>query len=117
MHNGGTSGSGAATTYYALAVDPADCSAGGVALGKATLLKKSAFNGIDGLDVLQISEVVAIPTGLDHKLSDYYVCVILDAENNIAKDSNKGNNAAASATTVKITDAKGGCFEDKFDLK
>lgn len=117
VHNGGTSGSGAATTYYALAVDPADCSAGGVALGKATLLKKSAFNGIDGLDVLQISEVVAIPTGLDHKLSDYYVCVILDAENNIAKDSNKGNNAAASATTVKITDAKGGCFEDKFDLK
>jgi len=115
VHNDGTTGSGASMTYYALSTDKA-CSAAGAASGADVVVKKVSFGGVDGLDSVQITETVPIPQALDHAVSQYYVCVILDAENNIPKDTNKGNNSTISATMITVGNPQGGCFEDGWDL-
>lgn len=115
VHNDGTTGSGASMTYYAFSTDQT-CSAAAAIAGTDVVVKKASFGGLDGLSELQVTETIPVPVALDHAVSQYYLCVILDAENNIPKDTNKGNNAAASATMVKIGNPLGGCFEDGWDL-
>ena len=115
IHNDGTTGSGASNTWYALSATGV-CSAAAVATGQAILLKKSVSGGVEGLDMAQVADVVTIPAGLEHSVSDYTFCVILDGDNQLDKDKNKSNNAAGSASKLTVLGAKGGCYEDAFDL-
>ena len=62
-----------------------------------------------------MADTVQVPLGLQNGISDYQFCVILDAEKNIAKEKNPGNNAAISADKLVVSGAKGGCFEDAAD--
>ena len=115
IHNDGTTGSGASSTWYALSASGV-CSAAAVASGSASLLKKVVSGGVEGLGLAQIADVVTIPAGLDHSVSDYTLCVILDGDNQLDKDKNKGNNAAGSLSKVTVLNPLGGCYEDSYDL-
>ncbi len=115
IHNDGTTGSGASSTWYALSATGV-CSAAAVTSGQAILLKKVVSGGVEGLDVAQVADVVSIPAGLDHSVSDYTLCIILDGDNQLDKDKNKGNNAAGSLSKVKVLNPQGGCYEDPYDL-
>ncbi len=115
IHNDGTTGSGASNTWYALSANGV-CSAAAVASGQAILLNKVVSGGVEGLDVLQVADVVTIPAGLDHSVSAYTLCVILDGDNQLDKDKNKANNAAGSLSKVTVLNPKGGCYEDPYDL-
>lgn len=114
VHNDGTTGSGASTTWIALSGNGV-CSAAAVTSGQSILLKKVVFGGVDGLDVAQLSDVVTVPASLDHKISAYTLCIILDGDNVLDKDKNKGNNAAGSTGQVTVLNPKGGCYEDPGD--
>jgi subtilase family serine protease len=114
VNNTGITGSGAATTWYALTTTGA-CSAAAVAAGTAVLIKKVPFDGAEPGEQLDVADSVQIPVGLQNGVSDYKLCVVLDAEKNIAKEKNPGNNAALSADALVVTGAKGGCFEDAAD--
>ncbi len=116
VHNDGTTGAPGATTWYALSPTGA-CSTGAVLSGQAVLIKKVAFNGLNPFEQVEVSDLVPIPLGLDHTLSQYQLCVILDGEKAIAKEKNSGNNAAVSVGKLTVTGAKGGCFEDATDLQ
>ncbi len=115
IHNDGTTGSGASSTWYALSPTGV-CSAAAVTSGQAILLKKVVSGGVEGLDLAQVADVVTIPAGLDHSVSDYTFCVILDGDNQLDKDKNKGNNAAGSLSKVTVLNPKGGCYEDAYDV-
>jgi hypothetical protein len=86
-----------------------------VLAGQAVLIQKAPFDGADGLDQVDVSGTVTIPPGLQHGITDYKLCVILDAEKNIAKETNPANNAAISKGTLTVQGALGGCFEDAAD--
>ncbi len=72
--------------------------------------------GVEGLESAYRSATFVVPEGLSHKINTYYVGVVLDPENKEAKD-NHNDNAIAAAKTVEVTDTKGGCYQDAFDLK
>lgn len=114
VHNDGTTGAPGATTWYALTAGGV-CSAGAVQTGQAVLVKKVPFNGLDPFDQVEIADVLPIPLGLNHALSQYQLCVILDAEKAIAKETNPNNNSALSKDFLQVVGAQGGCFEDAAD--
>ena len=114
VKNTGTSGSGASTTWIALSASGV-CSAAAVSSGQAILLKKVVFGGVDGLDTVQLSDVVTVPASLDHSVSAYTLCIVLDGDNVLDKDTNKGNNAAGSVGKVTVLNPQGGCYEDPYD--
>ncbi len=115
IHNDGTTGSGASTTWYALSASGV-CSAAAVTSGQAILLGKVISGGVEGLDVLQVADVVSIPAGLDHSITAYTFCVILDGDNQLTKETKKDNNAAGSLTKLIVLNPQGGCYEDPYDL-
>ena len=114
IHNDGTTGSGASTTWIALSASGV-CSAAAVTSGQAILLKKVISSGVEGLDVAQVSDVVTVPASLDHNISQYTLCIVLDGDNVLDKDKNKGNNAAGSVSKVTVLNPQGGCYEDPAD--
>ncbi len=111
--NTGNTGSGATETWYVLSTVP-EISLLNTTNGKAAVVKKVNDAGVDGLEVGQRAETIVVPEGLDHKVSAYYIGVILDATAKEKTDS-KGNNAIGSATALKVSGAKGGCYEDAHD--
>lgn len=111
--NTGNTGSGATETWYVLSTVP-EISLLNTTNGKAAIVKKVNDSGVDGLDVGQRAETIVVPEGLDHKVTAYYVGVILDATAKEKTDS-KGNNAIGSATALQVSGAKGGCYEDEHD--
>lgn len=114
VHNGGTTGAGASNTWLALTTN-GQCGANLVNSGANILLKDVINSGVDALSEVDLVDELVIPLGLDHGLSSYKLCVILDAKNANTKETNKNNNAAASAQTLTVNGAKGGCFEDAAD--
>ncbi len=115
IHNDGVTGSGASTTYYALTSKNA-CSLAALGSGDAILVKKAPLAGVDPMDQTSVAEIVTIPLGLPHGITDYKMCVILDAEKNIPKETNPNNNTALAVDTLTVNGAQGGCFEDAGDL-
>jgi hypothetical protein len=115
IHNDGTTGSGASSTWYALSANGI-CSVATVTSGQAILLKKVISSGVEGLDVSQVADIVTIPAGLDHNVSDYTFCVILDGDKQLAKETKTDNNAAGSLSKLKVLNPQGGCYEDPYDL-
>lgn len=114
VHNGGTTGAGASNTWLALTTN-GQCGATLVNSGANILLKDVINSGVDALAEVDLVDEIVIPLGLDHSVSSYQLCVILDAKNANTKETNKNNNAAASAQTLTVLGAKGGCFEDAAD--
>lgn len=114
VHNGGTTGAGASTTWLALTTN-GQCGANLVTTGANILIKELVNSGVDALSESDLTDSIVIPLGLDHGVTAYKLCVILDAKNANSKETNKNNNAAASAQTLTVQGAKGGCFEDSAD--
>lgn len=114
VYNDGSTGAGASNTWYALSATNT-CTLASVASGKSPLLGKVSFSGVDGLESTQVNAMVPVPVGLDHSVSDWYVCVFADGDGALTKDTNKTNNISVSAVPVKVLDPKGGCFEDAAD--
>lgn len=115
VHNSGTTGAGASTTWLALTTT-GQCGANLVNTGSNILLKELVNSGVDALSDSDQVDTVVIPVGLDHGVTSYKLCVILDAKNANTKETNKNNNAAASTQSLIVQGAKGGCFEDSADV-
>ncbi len=113
MVNTGTTGSGATETWYVLSATK-EISLVNVANGKNIVVKKVFDPGVEGLDIAQRSQAIVVPDGLLHSLTEVYVGVIIDATAKETTDS-KGNNTAVAATPLKISGAKGGCYDDDWD--
>ncbi|MCO4760168.1 MAG: pre-peptidase C-terminal domain-containing protein [Myxococcales bacterium] len=80
------------------------------------VVNKVTEPGVDGLDFGYRSTSFVVPKGLSHKVSKYYVGVILDPEMKETKD-NHNDNALGATQVLQVTDTKGGCFQDAFDKK
>ncbi len=115
VRNDGTTGAAASTTWVALSATK-QCGAALVNQGLNILISETVDPGADALSAVDVVQEITMPIGLDHTITSWYVCVILDAKVANTKESNKGNNAASSATPVTVNGAKGGCFEDDADL-
>ena len=113
MVNTGTTGSGATETWYVLSATK-EISLVNVNNGKNIVVKKVFDPGVEGLDAAQRSESIVVPEGLEHSLTEVYVGVIIDATAKETTDS-KGNNTAVAATPLKLSGAKGGCYDDDWD--
>ncbi len=115
VRNDGTTGAAASTTWVALSPNK-QCGASLVAQGLNILIAETLDSGADALSAVDVVQDITMPIGLDHTITSWYVCVILDAKVANTKETNKGNNAAASATPITVSGAKGGCFEDDADV-
>ncbi len=107
VKNGGTTGAAAYTTWIALSPDK-NCAG-------YTVVKEVVSGGVDALSETDVVQVVTLPLGLDHNISKYFVCVMLDVKKANTKEQNPLNNNGVSASDLTVTGAKGGCFEDKLD--
>ncbi|MBI5609359.1 MAG: hypothetical protein HY902_10825 [Deltaproteobacteria bacterium] len=115
VRNDGTTGAAASTTWIALSPNK-QCGASLVAQGLNILISENLDSGADALSAVDVVQDITMPVGLDHTITSWYICVILDAKVANTKETNKGNNAAASSLPIAVTGAKGGCFEDDADL-
>lgn len=114
VHNTGTTGAAAYTTWIALTPNNV-CTPASMGINGAVVIKEVVSGGVDPLSDSDVTDVVTLPLGLDHLIDKYYVCVMLDVKKANTKEQNPANNNALSAAMLAVSGGKGGCFEDKFD--
>ncbi|GEM_PF-2739729 len=112
--NGGTSGTGAFTTYVVASKDN-KISTASVKSGEDFVISKVIDPGIGSLGVEYRVNKVVLPKGLDHKINGWYVGLYLDAENSITGEDSETNNTCIAAKKLDVSGTEGGCYEDKYD--
>ncbi|MSP91206.1 MAG: PKD domain-containing protein [Myxococcales bacterium] len=114
IKNDGLSGAGACAIWIALTAT-GKCSVADINAGNAFLVHEAAFPGIDGGDVVFRTDVVTAPVGLDHTLTKFQVCVLVDPTGQQPKEKKPTNNIVATVKKLAVVGTKGGCFEDAYD--